>query len=109
MNKIQMMNINTSCEKLKEISDVQSVLLKLMVKRMKGRFFSATVVTEKGVRKFNATTNIKKFNKGILKRTAKENLVVVYDKYAGGVRTINLKNLTDLKCGNIKYNKDLSS
>lgn len=97
---------NVYVEKLKPVNDVQSVLLKMMVKRMNGRFFSATVLTEKGIRKFNATTNIKKFNKGILKRSTKENLVVVYDNCAKGVRTINLQNLVSMKCGNITYNKE---
>lgn len=97
---------NVYVEKLKPVNDVQSVLLKMMVKRMNGRFFSATVLTEKGIRKFNATTNIKKFNKGILKRSTKENLVVVYDNCAKGVRTINLQNLVSMRCGNITYNKE---
>lgn len=103
MNKIQMMKANASVQVLKGVSDLQSVLLKMMIERMNGKFFSATVVTKKGVRKFNATTNIKKFNKGIVKRASKDNLVVVYDNYARGVRTIDLTNLKNLKCGKVLF------
>ena len=98
--------VNVYVQILKPVTDVQSILLKMMVKRMNGRFFSATVLTEKGIRKFNATTNTKKFNKGISKRSTKDNLVIVYDNCAKGVRTLNLKNLVSMKCGSITYNKE---
>ena len=98
--------VNVYVQTLKPIKNVEHVLLKMMVKRMNGRFFSATVLTEKGIRKFNATTNTKKFNKGVSKRSTKDNLVIVYDNCAKGVRTINLKNIVAIKCGSITYNKE---
>lgn len=73
--------------------------LKQMVKQTKGKWFSAYVMTEKGLRRFHANTNVKRFNKGIMQREEKENLVLVYDSYAHGVRTINVNNLISFKCG----------
>lgn len=94
---------NHTVSKLKPIDNVHTLLLKMMIKRMKGKFFSATVITEKGVRHFNATTNTRKFNKGIVKRKQKDNLVLVYDNYAKSVRTINLDNLQSFSCGKVKW------
>lgn len=79
---------------------------KQLIQETKGKWFSAYVLTDKGIRRFHATTNIKRFNKGISDRKAKDNHVWVYDQYARGVRTINVDNLISFKCGGTTYNKE---